>query len=61
MVKSKDRKIYDKEKCKFFEQTANQNPTKQTTTSQSTDKKPFFMKDLEREIILNKYSKKLYL
>jgi hypothetical protein len=57
MVKSRDQKIYDKEHCKFFDiplknEMRQENGEKKSSTK--TDKKPFYMKDLEREIILKK-------
>lgn len=53
LVKSKDSKIYDKEKCKFFENMLD--PSKPTeNSSKEKEKKPFLMKDLEREMILEK-------
>ena len=54
LIKSKDAKIYDKENCKFFENM----PTpaeKSAETATVKEKKPFLMKDLEREMILEKY------
>ena len=51
LVKSKDTKIYDKEKCKFFENMSEHLTVK---SSKEKEKKPFIMKDLEREMILKK-------
>ena len=55
MLKSKDKKIYDKEECKFFTSTATNEASQAKTAAGNQDsKKPFFMKDLERETILKK-------
>ena len=56
LVKSKDSKIYDKEKCKFFENMSNPQPQENQTTKSSDlkEKKPFLLKDLDREMILKK-------
>ncbi len=58
MVKSRDKIIYDKEHCKFFDIPVKNEPNIEENAekkSNKTDKKPFYMKDLEREIILKKY------
>jgi hypothetical protein len=56
MVKSRDQKIYDKEHCKFFDIKSTNENSEQNGEKKSTkkDNKPFYMKDLEREIILKK-------
>ena len=54
LLKSKDAKIYNKDECKFFEETSE--TQKKPLESSKSDKKskPFHLKDLEREMILNK-------
>lgn len=59
LLKSKDKKIYDKEKTKFFEnmvgneESNDEDDTKAKKTS-SKEKKPYQLKDLEREMIMEK-------
>jgi protein KRI1 len=55
LVKSRDPKIYDKEKCRFFEiekkdDTSDSSPV----NSKTKEKKSFLLKDLEREMIMKK-------
>ena len=58
LVKSKDSKIYDKEKCKFFENMPDPNQEENETNKNGIKKekepKQFRLKDLEREMILEK-------
>ncbi len=55
MVKSRNKIIYDKDKCKFFDiESESKNTPESSGKKNDGSKKPFYMKDLEREIILKK-------
>lgn len=62
MVKSKDARIYDKDSCKFFGENESQEDDDENDqekksknkTTKSKDKKQYFLKDLERDMILKK-------
>ena len=59
LLKSKDQKIYDKENCKFFEnmsqeESSDDEEKKKKPATSKKEKKPFLMKDFEREMILEK-------
>jgi protein KRI1 len=57
MVKSKDSKIYNKDECKFFDNIKTSNGNEEADSKKSSkekEKKSFYLKDLEREMILKK-------
>lgn len=60
LVKSRDARIYDKEKCRFFEtpttsSKANEDEEEDEPKKDSKkDKKAYHLKDLERDMILKK-------
>jgi protein KRI1 len=56
MVKSKDSKIYNKDECKFFDniKTNDGDADEAKSSKSSKEKKSFYLKDLEREMILKK-------
>ena len=55
MLKSKDTQIYDKEKTKFFENMVKPDDEQATVEKKSKkEKKPYQLKDMEREIIMEK-------
>ena len=60
LLKSKDDKIYDKEKTRFFENMVghedfdDENENNKTKKTSSKEKKPYQLKDLEREMIMEK-------
>ena len=58
MVKSKDSKIYNKDECKFFDNIktsdGNDEADSKKKSSKEKEKKSFYLKDLEREMILKK-------
>lgn len=65
LVKSRDALIYDKEKCRFFDnledQKASNNETEREKNDDKKNKKAYHLKDLERDMILKKFVLKLSL
>lgn len=59
LVKSRDALIYDKEKCRFFDnledKKASSNETEQEKNDEKKNKKAYHLKDLERDMILKKF------
>jgi protein KRI1 len=54
LLKSKDAKIYNKDECRFFEEKPKTSKTESKKSNGEKKSKPFHLKDLEREMILNK-------
>ena len=52
LVKSHDPRIYDKEKCRFFDQS--EKSSKETSSKKNSNNKAYYLKDLERDMILKK-------
>lgn len=58
MVKSRDSKIYEKDGCKFFDDIPSDDNEAVPKETKKKDKNGnFYLKDLEREMILNKIDK----
>ena len=55
LLKSKDKKIYDKENTKFFEGMLKEDDELEKEEKKSSkEKKPYQLKDLEREMIMKR-------
>lgn len=54
MLKSKDKVIYDKEKTKFFDNMVQENMDNETGVKTEKTKKPYQLKDLERDMVMEK-------